>query len=415
MPATRIVGFVGNHFKGIIVLTHYLKKIASFVLVTSLAACGGGSNSYEIPVPTPAPAPAPAPVPVTLTEAATLTPLQEVAEVASLAAGSGTVAMNSGTGAITGSITTTGVTATAAHIHLGAAGVNGAVIVGLVADSATAGKWNVPASTTLTKEQQDAFVAGNLYFNVHSAAFPTGEIRGQIGREVALARLSGVQEVEQNTSIGFGLGVISLDPDSKEANLTLTVSDVVPTAAHIHTAVIGANGGVTFPLGAPTANKYALSKVVFTDAQIADFRAKRLYFNVHSAAFAAGEIRGQIGYQVRIASMTGLQENPPASTTSTGRGFFAYDPDAKNAFGAFTVSGFTPSAGHIHRGAVGINGAVVVGFKQDATVPQKFVTDGLVPLADVDALLFMSGGTYLNAHSAAFPGGEVRGQLTNNK
>ena len=323
--------------------------------------------------------------------------------------------MNSGTGAITGSVTTTGVTATAAHIHLGTAGVNGAVIVGLVADSATPGKWNVPASTTLTKEQQDAFVAGNLYFNVHSAAFPTGEIRGQIGREVSLARLSGVQEVEQNTSAGFGLGVISLDPDSKQAELTLTFGDVVPTAAHIHTAVIGANGPVTFPLGLPTGTKYALSKVAFTDAQISDFRAKRLYFNVHSAAFAAGEIRGQIGYQVRVASMTGAQENPPVTTTSTGRGFFAYDPDAKNTFGAFTVSGFTPSAGHIHRGVVGINGAVVVGFKQDATVLQKFATDGLVPLTDADALLFMNGGTYLNAHSAAFPGGEIRGQLTNNK
>jgi hypothetical protein len=190
---------------------------------------------------------------------------------------------------------------------------------------------------------------------------------------------------------------------------------MVPTAAHIHTAVIGANGAVTFPLGSPTGAKYTLSKVAFTDAQIADFRAKRLYFNVHSTAFTAGEIRGQIGYQVRVASMTGAQENPLVSTTSAGRGFFAYDPDAKNAFGAFTVSGFTPSAGHLHRGAVGINGAVVVGFKQDSTVPQKFATDGLAPFTDADALLFMGGGTYLNAHSPAFPGGEVRGQLSNNK
>ena len=323
--------------------------------------------------------------------------------------------MNADTGEIAGSLTTTGLTATAAHIHLGTAGVNGAVIVGLVADAATPGKWNVPANTTLTKEQQDAYIAGNLYFNVHSAAFPAGEIRRQIGREVALARLSGVQEVEQNTSAGFGLGVIALDPDTKEAALTLTFGDVVPTAAHIHTAVIGANGPVTFPLGSPTANKYSLAKVAFTDAQIADFRAKRLYFNVHSAAFAAGEIRGQIGYQVRVASMTGAQENPPVPTTSSGRGFFAYDPDAKNGFGAFTVSGLTPVAGHLHRGQVGINGPVLVGFKQDATLLQKFATDGLAPVSDADALLLMSGGTYLNAHSATFPGGEVRGQLTNNK
>jgi len=380
-----------------------LKKIAALILVTTLAACGA-SNSDDSPVAS-----------VTLTETATLTPTQEVVETASLATGSGTLAMNSSSGAIAGSVTTAGVTATAAHIHVGAAGVNGAIIVGLVADPATPGKWNVPAGATLIKEQQDAFIAGNLYFNVHSAAFPGGEIRGQIGREVALARLSGVQEVEQNTSGGFGLGVISLDPDTKMADVTLTFADVLPTAAHIHTAVIGANGPITFPLGSPTANKYALSKVAFTDAQIADFRAKRLYFNLHSATLPAGEIRGQIGYQVRIASMTGAQENPPVITASTGRGFFAYDPEAKNAFGALTVSGFTPVAGHIHRGAVGINGPVIVGLKQDATVLQKWATDGLVPFADADALLFMTGGTYLNAHSAAFSGGEVRGQLTNNK
>ncbi len=395
-------------------LTRYVEKIAALVLVTSFAACGGSSKTtYDYPAPKPAPPPAP--VPVTLTEAATLTPLQEVAETASLAKGSGTLAMNAGTGAITGSVTTTGVTGTAAHIHLGAGGVNGPVIVGLVADAATPGKWDVPPSSILTKEQQDAFVAGNLYFNVHSAAYPAGELRGQIGREVALARLSGVQEVEQNTSAGFGFGVISLDPDAKEAELSLTFADVAPNAAHVHTAAIGANGPVTFPLGSPTGAKYAVSKVAFTDAQIADFRAKRMYFNIHSVAFPGGEIRGQIGYQVRIASMTGAQENPPVTTTATGRGFFAYDPDAKNAFGSFTVAGLTPTAGHIHRGAVGVNGPVAVDFKRDATVPQKFATDGLMPLTDADALLFMSGGTYLNAHSTVFPGGEIRGQLLNNK
>jgi hypothetical protein len=49
--------------------------------------------------------------------------------------------------------------------------------------------WSVP--TTLTQVQRDAiiagFLAGNLYFNVHTAAvggFPDGEIRGQIDRDV---------------------------------------------------------------------------------------------------------------------------------------------------------------------------------------------------------------------------------------
>lgn len=403
--------------KGINVLFQKKVQAVSVILLLSgLAGCGG--NDVEVaatPAPTPAPAPAPAPAPVTLSEAATLTATQEVAETASLATGSATLSMTTVSGAITGSVTTTGLNATAAHIHLGAAGVNGPVIVGLVADPATAGKWNVPANAVLNKEQQDAYVAGNLYYNVHSAAFPGGEIRGQIGREVALARLSGVQEVDQNASTAVGLGVIAFDPDTKQADVTLTFRDLLPAAAHIHTAAIGANGPVTFPLGSPIATTYTLSKVALTDAQIADFRAKRMYFNIHTSSFPGGEIRGQIGYQVRIGSMSGAQENPSVTTTSTGRGFFAYDPETKNAFGQLTVSGFTPVAGHIHRGAVGVNGPVVLGFRQDPVVPQRWATNGLVPLADADALLFMSGGGYLNAHSVLFPGGEVRGQLGPNR
>ena len=69
-------------------------------------------------------------------------------------------------------------TATAAHIHLRATGVNGAVIIPLTATSA--GVFSVTANTVLTADQFKAYKQGNLYYNAHSAAFPGGEIRGQI-------------------------------------------------------------------------------------------------------------------------------------------------------------------------------------------------------------------------------------------
>ncbi len=40
--------------------------------------------------------------------------------------------------------------------------------------------WTVQAGAKLTDQQYDAFKAGNLYVNVHSAAHPGGEIRGQL-------------------------------------------------------------------------------------------------------------------------------------------------------------------------------------------------------------------------------------------
>jgi hypothetical protein len=92
----------------------------------------------------------------------------------------------SGTGAIkvaadktvSGAVTTTGVEGTAAHIHEGAAGKNGGVAVPL--EKGAGGKWSVPAGVKLTDAQFDAFKAGNLYVNVHSAANPSGEIRAQL-------------------------------------------------------------------------------------------------------------------------------------------------------------------------------------------------------------------------------------------
>ena len=77
-----------------------------------------------------------------------------------------------------GGIETTGVDETAVHIHLGAPGQNGPAIIPLV--EAGGGAWSVPAGAKLTEKQYKEFKAGNLYVNVHSAANPGGEIRGQL-------------------------------------------------------------------------------------------------------------------------------------------------------------------------------------------------------------------------------------------
>jgi len=100
----------------------------------------------------------------------------EVPPVTSAATGSGTLSVGDD-GSLAGSIVVTGVEAKAAHIHLGAAGKNGPVIVPLTKDG---NAFNVPAGARLDAEQLKAFKAGGLYVNVHSAANPGGEIRAQL-------------------------------------------------------------------------------------------------------------------------------------------------------------------------------------------------------------------------------------------
>ena len=102
---------------------------------------------------------------------------QEVPAVTTSAAGNARITVGDDM-AGSGSVTTTGVDGTAAHIHMAALGKNGPVIIPLT-KSGDSG-WTVPAGAKLTEAQYAAFKAGDLYLNVHSAANKGGEVRGQI-------------------------------------------------------------------------------------------------------------------------------------------------------------------------------------------------------------------------------------------
>jgi CHRD domain len=106
----------------------------------------------------------------------TLSGSQEVPPVTTSASGKGTITVGDDK-AVSGSVITTGVEGTAAHIHQAAPGQNGPVIVPLTKSGNT---YTVPAGAKLTDDQYAAYKAGNLYVNVHSAANKGGEIRGQI-------------------------------------------------------------------------------------------------------------------------------------------------------------------------------------------------------------------------------------------
>ena len=102
---------------------------------------------------------------------------QEVPPVKTSASGSASFVISADK-SVSGRVATSGVEATAAHIHEGAKGANGPVIVPLTKNAD--GSWTPAAGAKLTDAQYASYLAGNLYVNVHSAANKGGEIRGQL-------------------------------------------------------------------------------------------------------------------------------------------------------------------------------------------------------------------------------------------
>ena len=107
----------------------------------------------------------------------TLSGDQEVPPVKTAASGTASLTINSDM-SVSGGVKTTGIVGTMAHIHQGAGGANGPVIIPFSKDGDNG--WAVPPGTKMSPAQYQAYKAGDLYINVHSAANKGGEIRGQI-------------------------------------------------------------------------------------------------------------------------------------------------------------------------------------------------------------------------------------------
>ena len=109
----------------------------------------------------------------------TLTGDQEVPPVKSKGSGSGSITIGEDH-TVSGSITTKGIAGTMAHIHEAPPGKSGPVVIPLTKNGNT---YTVPPDAKLSDAQYASFLAGNLYVNVHTDAYPNGEIRGQLHPE----------------------------------------------------------------------------------------------------------------------------------------------------------------------------------------------------------------------------------------
>jgi CHRD domain len=114
------------------------------------------------------------------------------------------------------------------------------------------------------------------------------------------------------------------------------------------------------------------------------------------------------GTEINV-TLNGIQEVPPVDTSATGSGKI-YIASDKSVSGSITTSGVAGAAAHIHQGSVGINGPVIIGLVK--TSDNVWSVPAGAKLTDVQYASYLAGNLYINVHSAAHKGGEIRGQIT---
>ena len=235
------------------------------------------------------------------------------------------------------------------------------------------------------------------------------------------AQLSGAAEVPPTSSTASGscTGVLTgfggpaADP---ELRLTCEHNVLDAVAAHIHIGFAGQVGPPVVPLDPDDIDTVWDLSV----DQAIRLLAGGYYVNVHSPTFPDGEIRGQLrprqtnqsGVEVLRIDLTGDQEVPPVATDSSGQcvAFFELDglPEQGTLDLYCTHDVEDATGAHIHIGAAGVAGPIVVDLG-DPSSP--------IVVEDIDldfdlAQALRDGELYVNVHSPANPGGEIRGQLT---
>jgi hypothetical protein len=349
---------------------------------------------------------------------------------------------------------------TAGHFHIAPAGSNGPVTIGFPSPASP-----IVGAALLNQTQLDALLAGNIYINIHSTTFPGGEIRGQVmmmetqacscagagdGCDVTAAPGSTNEACEDcvcaadafccnvtwdlncvaaaSAECGMECMCASLPPGNcceataasgcGNSECEMCVCGLDPTCCNVawdgfcvDTAATDCNGtcacaGPALPSVADCCNDGGLG---CGEAACADCVCGLDPFccdtSWDSTCADASQAACAVSIHMGTVSLSGANEVPPNNSTATGSGDFMLYADGVLTW-SITHTVANASAAHIHIGPAGSNGPVVIGFASPASP-----IEGAAQLTAPQIAALLSGGLYVNVHSPAHPGGEVRGQI----
>jgi hypothetical protein len=249
------------------------------------------------------------------------------------------------------------------------------------------------------------------------------------------ATINQAQENPPTGSPATGSAIMLYDVAANTFDLFVTINNMANTAtnSHLHEGAPGVNGAVVTPLGGESAYTRTGNTLTgtFRGIKHGGDKLKLIqggdYFNIHSAQFPGGEVRGQLIPQPKrlVAVMDVAQEQAAFPTTNLsglndfGGAVMFFDPATNTVRVRLSLFNFTNTFNnsHFHTGAPGVSGPVSLTLGNNANAGGYNNTNGFIsgsfdlPIGTLDPIALLTGGTYVNFHSTTFAGGEVRGQV----
>jgi hypothetical protein len=284
-----------------------------------------------------------------------------------------------------------------------------------------------------------AFEAGNIYVNVHTAANPGGEIRGQVTRDDGYmnmdVRLTSSNVVPPVPTAASGVAIVrgtytldTLYVFATFANLSSAVTDVRLNAAPLGVANSAATN-ISNNLAPLIQNDFLGVQLIpptgSANALINSILSGDVNLQISTATNPNGELRGQIYRYAREGytfAFSGNQERPtPTPSQAYGAGLVSIDRDQTNAHFMMAWGGLSgPVTGaHFHTGLATQSGPVIFNlppYFDNTTNPTAAYgywknDNTTAPFTLRRALQFRADSMYANLHTAQYPAGEIRGQV----
>lgn len=245
---------------------------------------------------------------------------------------------------------------------------------------------------------------------------PRTLLSGSGGRAFQVA-LTGEAEGAIGDPVATGTATIRLRAGQGQLCYQIAAKNLpVAAAAHIHKGETGAAGPVVVPLTTPDSGGASRGCAAVARTLVAAILADpaSYYVNVHTGEFPAGAVRGQLTGTSSASLGTSFAFDLKGSSepNATGTAVIRVRKDDGMVCYRLHVANVTlPTlAAHIHRGAAGTNGPVVVPFTAPGADGNA---SGCAPAdaALINDILGNPAGFYVNVHSKEHPAGAIRAQL----